>query len=439
MKDRITLAILLILLWAVLFIFQKYTPVQSSIYIVLGFMGLYAFLIQLAQSHQKRWNKRKFSQADLNYKPFISILIPAHNEEFVIKDTVDNILAVDYKDYELIIIDDRSTDRTPEVLKKISEESNGRIKYIIRDKDAFPGKSAVLNDALPQTQGEVICVFDADARIKPDFFNIVLPYIADEDTGAVQARKVISNSGLNLLTRCQDNEYTLDAHFQKGRDCIRGAVELRGNGQLIKKEALIDVDGWNNFTITDDLDLSTRLHLKNWDVRFCTETEVYEEGVQCFLPLVRQRRRWVEGSIRRYLEYFTEVLFSKDISLRVSLDMLAYLSEFVLPLWLLSEWAIQGVKFIRNGGNVLSAVLIIPILCFFFISGLIYSLKKYKKLTFWQAARQAIETGVYMVGIWTPLVTFIVFKIIFTQKTMDWGKTAHGVPKTQDESVEETV
>lgn len=428
MKERITLAVLLITLWILLFIFQKYTPVQSSIYIIIVFMGLYAFMIQIAQSHQKRWSKRKFTQRDLEYKPFISILIPCHNEENVISQTAENMLAIDYADYEVIIIDDRSTDRTADVLKELSEKSGGKLNCHIRAMDAFPGKSAVLNEVLPTTKGEVICVFDADARVKPDFFNKILPYLADEDTGAVQARKVIINKDLNLLTRCQDNEYVLDTHFQKGRDVIRGAVELRGNGQLVKKEALMDVEGWNIHTITDDLDLSTRLHLKNWDVRLCTDTEVYEEGVAEFVPLLRQRRRWVEGSIRRYLEYFIEVLFSKDISLRVSLDMWAYISEFVLPIWLLSEWGIQGIKFIKGGeNNILSSVAVIPILFAFFMSGLIYSLKKYKQLSINQAIKQAIETGIYMILIWTPLVTFIVFKIIFTQKTLDWGKTAHGV------------
>ncbi|MCK7521006.1 MAG: glycosyltransferase family 2 protein [Ignavibacteriales bacterium] len=173
---------------------------------------------------------------------------------------------------------------------KFGAKYSDKVSFYTREKDAFPGKSAVLNEALEKTKGDVICVFDADARVKPDFLKKILPYLSDKDTGAVQARKVIINKNSNFLTRCQNNEYALDTHFQKGRDSIRGAVELRGNGQLIKKEAIIDVNGWNNYTITDDLDLSTRLHLNGWDIRFCIDTQVYEEGILKFTPLLRQRR-----------------------------------------------------------------------------------------------------------------------------------------------------
>ena len=56
-----------------------------------------------------------------------------------------------------------------------------------------------------------------------------------------------------MLTRCQNNEMTMDTHFQVGRDSVKGAVELRGNGELIKRTALEDIDGWNNYTITTTL------------------------------------------------------------------------------------------------------------------------------------------------------------------------------------------
>ena len=435
MKDRFVLGILIILSWAVLIILQKYVPIPSPIYILLGVMVLYALLIQAAQYHQKR-KKRKLIKKGLfekieaekrEYKPFVSILIPAHNEEFVIKDTINNVLAIEYEHFEVIIIDDRSTDNTAKVLEQLSAEYEN-LSCHIRDKAAFPGKSAVLNEILPLTKGDVICVLDADARVKTNFLKKIVPYLADPDVGAAQARKIISNKDFNLLTRCQDNEYALDTHFQLGRDCIKGAVELRGNGQLVKKEALIAINGWNNFTLTDDLDLSTRLHLKGWDIRLCPDVNVYEEGVISFLPLLRQRRRWVEGSIRRYLDYFLDVLCSKEISFRVSIDMWAYIAEFILPIWLVSEDCIQGFKFIKGvENNILVTLSIIPAIALFFVSGLVYSLRKYKRLSLLIAIKQAIETMFYMFIVWVPVVSFIVFKIIFSKRTMDWGKTAHGV------------
>jgi len=435
MKDRLVLAGLLIVSWIILFIFQKYVPFQSAVYLLFGLMTLYLVLIESSQLHQKRKIKKlikkglylgKFT-AEVNYEPFVSIVIPSHNEEKVIRDTIENILAVDYKKFEIIVVDDRSTDNTAEVIRQLSKE-NSRVISHIRENDAFPGKSAVLNEVLPMTKGEIICVFDADARIDPDFLKNILPYLADSEAGAVQARKVILNREKNILTRCQDNEYILDAHFQSGRDSIKGAVELRGNGQLIKKEALYNVGGWNNDSLTDDLDLATRLHLKGWDVRFTEDVNVYEEGITKFFPLLRQRRRWIEGSIRRYFDYFNELLMSKDVSLRVKVDMLCYITEFTLPVWFVSEVFIQGIR-IANGvqDNILYTVMILPALGLFFSLGLIVSIKKHKNFDLWETVKQSTETGVYLMLIWIPLVSYMVFKIIFTKRSLDWGKTDHGV------------
>ncbi len=433
MKDRLTLGLLILLLWVFLFLFQKIIPVQSCLYIVVGFVFLYTAYMNAVFRHHRRKIKKNPPILNTEYQPFVSILIPAHNEEAVITDTVKNILELDYSKFEIIIIDDRSNDNTAQAIKDIEKTYPDRIKAIIRDQDAFPGKSAVLNEAAEISTGEVICIFDADARIKPDFLKALLPYLAPSDVGAVQARKVIANKDHNILARCQNNEYTLDSHFQLSRDSIKGAVELRGNGQLIKLEALKDVGGWNIHTITDDLDLSTKFHLNSWDVRYCTASEVHEEGIINILPLLRQRRRWVEGSIRRYLDYFFDILFSQKISLRASFDMCAYVFEFVLPVWLFSEWFIQSFKFLRgHEHHVWSSLSVAVGVGIFFVAGLMYSLRKYDKLSYWQCFKQSIETGIYMMCIWLPVVTFIVLKIIFAKRTMDWGKTDHGVLKEQE-------
>lgn len=431
MRGRLVLLSIIVGLWLFLFIFQNCVNTFWALVTILTFMALYCSYMYIATKHQARKIRKHPPVINENYKPFITIMIPAHNEGSVIYKTVENILTLDYDKYELILIDDRSEDNTAEVIKKIAEE-HPQIKALIRDKNAFPGKSAVLNDALEMAIGEAILVFDADARIKPDFIKNLLPKLEPEDVGAVQARKVISNRNDNFLTRCQDNEMALDTHFQVGRDAVKGAVELRGNGELIKRVALNDIGGWNNYTITDDLDMSTRMHIKGWDIRFCPDVCVYEEGVLKYIPLIRQRRRWIEGSIRRYLENFWAVLFSKDMSLRVSLDMTAYILEFLLPFWFFSEIGFQIFRFIKYDENqILSSIVISSFLFVFFMTGLFYSLRKYNHLKFIENIKQSFETCIYLVVLWFPIVVFIIFKIIFKEKTMDWGKTAHGQAKEE--------
>lgn len=427
MKDRITLLLIISCLLAFLIIFQNYFKTSYAVIFLICFMALYMLYMYLSIKHQRRKLKKNPPAPNSSYKPFISIMIPCHNEHEVISETVKNILNVDYQNYEIIVIDDRSDDSTPEIIKQL-EAQYDKVRALIRDKDAFPGKSAVLNDAFKIAKGEAILVFDADARIEPDFINILLPKLEPKGVGAVQARKNIINAKQNFLTACQYNEYVFDSYLQIGRDAVKGAVELRGNGEMIKREALVDIGGWNNETITDDLDMSTRLHIKGWDIRFCPDAIVNEEGVICFSALIRQRRRWVEGSIRRYLEFAKDVFFSKDMSLRVGFDLIAYISEFLLPFWLIAEIFIQAFRFVRGyEDSILSSIILLVCTGVFFACGLVYSLIKYSHYDFFKALWHAVVTAIYFVVIWFPIAMFIIFKIIFTKKTMDWGKTQHGV------------
>ena len=237
MKDRITLLLIISCLLAFLVVFQNYFRTSYAVVFLICFMALYMLYMYLSIKHQRRKLRKNPQSKECTYKPFISIMIPCHNEHEVILDTVKNIINVNYNDFELILIDDRSTDDTAQIIKEL-EANNPKIKALIREKTAFPGKSAVLNDALKIAKGEAILVFDADARIEPEFINLLLPKLEPETVGAVQARKTIINAKQNFLTTCQYNEYVFDSYLQIGRDAVKGAVELRGNGEIIKRKAL---------------------------------------------------------------------------------------------------------------------------------------------------------------------------------------------------------
>ena len=426
MKERINLIILIFALWTFLYFFQKHLPSTWATILLMFCMFLYGIYMQIAYKHRKRQQRKHPVDINPTYKPFVSILIPAHNEDTVIEKTVENLTTLDYPNFEIIVIDDRSTDTTAQKIKTLANEYEN-VQALIRDKSAFPGKSAVLNDALSVAKGEAILVIDADAKVEKNFLSQLVPYLEPQDIGAVQARKIIINKDTNYLTRCQNNEYTMDCFIQVGRDSVKGAVELRGNGELIKRTALEDINGWNNYTITDDLDMSTRLQIQGWDIRFIPTVCIYEEGITKMLPLLRQRRRWVEGSIRRYLEHCSEVLVSEKMSLRTGFDMLFYFSEFILPFWMISEIAIQAMGYVKGTqSNILSSLVVTAGVMLAMGSSMWYSLIKYNKQKVLPAFWQAIQTGVYMVIVWFPIVTLIFFKIIFCKKTMDWGKTQHG-------------
>lgn len=429
MKERILLLSIILGLGVFIYIFQSYCNTTFGLAFIMLAIFTYTMFSNVAYKIKTRKLKKHPQVVNETYKPFVSIMIPAHNEDTVIAESIENILQLDYDNFEIIAIDDRSDDNTANVMKDL-EKKYDNVKAFIRPKGAFPGKSAVLNDALPLAKGEAILVFDADARVESDFLKKLIPNLEPKDVGAVQARKVIRNKDVNLLTRCQNNEMTLDTHFQVGRDSVKGAVELRGNGELIKREALDDIHGWNNYTITDDLDMSTRLHIKGWDIRFCKDAIVYEEGVIYLGALYRQRRRWLEGTIRRYLEYAGDILTSKDMSLRTSLDLIAYLAEFIMPAWFFMEVFIRCFKILVKDAPphmLYSSVIIAFALGLGFFISIRYALRRYDNLSRKEALIEAVETSTYLLLLWFPLVIFIGMKILFKKKDMDWGKTSHGL------------
>ncbi|HPT41725.1 MAG TPA: glycosyltransferase family 2 protein [Candidatus Gastranaerophilaceae bacterium] len=221
MRERIVLFAIIFGLGVFLYVFQNYFNTLWGLVFLCCAMLVYAFYMHLATLHKRRQLRKNPQVINENFKPFVTIMIPSHNEEGVISKTVENVLAITYEKFEVIVIDDRSDDNTASVIKDL-EKKYDKVTAMVRPKDAYPGKSAVLNEAMALAKGEAILVFDADARVQPDFLSRLVPHLESEDVGAVQARKVISNKDYNFLTRCQNNEYTLDTHFQVGRDAVKG-------------------------------------------------------------------------------------------------------------------------------------------------------------------------------------------------------------------------
>jgi 1,2-diacylglycerol 3-beta-glucosyltransferase len=361
-----------------------------------------------------------------SWQPWVDIFIPAKNESAVIETTVRKLFQIDYEKFFVWVIDDGSTDDTSKILNRLENEFS-RFKVLRRQFGSVPGKSAALNEALPLSKGEVIAVFDADAYVAPNFFKLILPMLAPERIGAVQAQKKIYDHQKGLLVDCQASEYAVDTYFQMGRDLIGGAVELRGNGQLIKRAALIDVGGWNNKAITDDLDLSMRLLINHWDIRFCPDAYVFEEGVTTLKSLMRQRCRWAEGSMRRYLDYIFPLNSPTRLSLVQRIDTLAFTAYFVVPALMLLEMTSEVVRFatgVPTDGSFLALITIAIFLISqlnFFVAVRIYR----SEIPFWQSMLRSFCAITYAYAHWVPCILISLCQILFGKGASTWHPTEH--------------
>lgn len=359
------------------------------------------------------------------WEPWIDIFIAAKNEARVIENTVRNMFKINYDNFVVWVIDDCSTDHTAAILENLQNEFP-RLRLIKRAYGSHPGKSAALNEALPLSKGEVIAVFDADAYVAPDFFQLMLPVLEPEGIGAVQAQKRIYDYQKGFLVNCQASEYALDTYFQMGRDLIRGAVELRGNGQLVKRAALVDVGGWNNKAITDDLDLSMRLLVNHWDIRFCPHAYVWEEGVTTLKALMRQRCRWAEGSIRRYLDYIFPLNSPTRLSLVERLDTIAFTVLFVVPALMLLEVTSELIHF-STGLPTHGRLFAIISMIIFLISELniFVAIKIYRNMSYWRTFLHSLEVSAYVYLHWIPCIVISLRQIMFGKQASTWHPTEH--------------
>ncbi len=368
--------------------------------------------------------------------PFVSVMVAAKNEEAVIERLVKTLCSLDYPSdrYELWVIDDSSSDRTPVILQALLPHYP-QLRVFNRPAEATGGKSGALNQVLPLTQGDIIAVFDADAQVTPDLFLRVVPLFEQPELGAVQVRKQIANLSRNAWVQGQVVEMALDAFWQQQRIAVGGIGELRGNGQFVRRTALAQCGGWNEETITDDLDLTIRLHLNDWDIACTTYPAVQEEGVTTAIALWHQRNRWGEGGYQRYLDYYQLILRNR-MGFRKTLDMFVFwILQYILPTASIPDTLIAVIRHQPMVYTPLASVSVAMSLL-----GMTLGLRRIRRadrtlvsadqvtrsaagLSF-RTLLQAAYGTIYMLH-WWPVLASTTARMSIRPKRLKWVKTVH--------------
>ena len=268
-----------------------------SLALMLGGYGLRSVM----RAQLQRGSGEAVSAIDPSKLPSLDVVVAARDEEAVVPRLVERLTSLRYPSGQLTtwVIDDGSLDRTPALLDSLAAEHPG-LNVIHRQRNAGGGKSGALNTALERLNGDWLLVLDADAQLQDDLLERLVPYALEGGWSAVQLRKAVIDADRNWLTRSQAMEMALDAVIQSGRLVNGGVAELRGNGQLIKRSVLEASGGFNEDTVTDDLDLSFRLLTHGALVGLLWDPPVQEEAVPGLQALWKQRQRWAEGGLQRF-------------------------------------------------------------------------------------------------------------------------------------------
>ncbi|WP_103669959.1 glycosyltransferase family 2 protein [Pseudanabaena sp. BC1403] len=352
--------------------------------------------------------------------PFFSLLASAKNEEAVIGNLVKNLCQINYPSdrFEVWIVDDNSSDRTSEVLDLLKQKYP-QLKTLRRGDDAQGGKSGALNQVLALTKGDIIGVFDADAQVPADVLRSLVPIFQNQKIGAVQLRKAIANASENWWTAGQSAEMALDWCLQDLRIRVGGVGELRGNGQFVRLAALKDCGGWNEQTITDDLDLTIRLHLCQWDIACLNSPAVQEEGVVTAKQLWHQRNRWAEGGFQRYLDYWNLLLSGKMGFLKTFDASLFYINQYLLTVAFIPD-TIAAIVLRHNP--------MLPAIAGFSLAlssvTMAFGLRRSYQMS-WRSAIWQTTTGMIYMLHWIPVIASVTLRMCILPKRLKWVKTLH--------------
>ena len=433
--DRLLLSGLIIGVWALIRLTEELLP-EKAFYYLPKPLALYAILVFIiAMIIHTMWlaiaqrRKRSTNQIPkVSSYPSVDIFVSIHNEENVIGSTIENLLDLNYPNYSIYLINDHSNDSTKEILDKYLAHFPKKIKVINRlDSNQSAGKAVALNYALRHSQGALIAVFDADAKVDSDFLLKTVPYLDNDSVAGVQSQKRVSNPKVNYLTKLQDNEYCLDNYFQCGKDVIQGNVELRGNGQIIKREVLKEVGFWDEESLTEDLELSTRLTVLGWQIRFCPEAIVFEQAPMNFNSLILQRRRWAEGSLRRYLSNLLKMFGpTKETRWSQQFDAFVFLSQFAVPIWIFLDVISEIARYLKDQETHLTSLMLIAsVIWLITLINLIFGIRIYRKFSWWTSIIRALETNIYFLSVWPLVVLLTVRKVLFSRTKGKWHKTEH--------------
>jgi peptidoglycan-N-acetylglucosamine deacetylase len=248
-------------------------------------------LLPMAIAHARK--RRRLQLAPSSWQPSVSILVPAYNEARVIGKSLEALLQSHYSKYEVIVIDDGSTDRTAQVVQEYS--SDPRIRLVVREHE---GKSRALNAGIQEARGEIVVTTDADTLLDPDFIPRVLTEFEDSRVAAVSGNIKVGNRHF-LLAGWQSIEYITAYNLDRRAYALLNCISvLPGAASAWRRQELLAVGGFAHDTLAEDADLTVRLRRLGLRVGYADRALAWTESPQSVRNFLKQRRRWSYGTLQ---------------------------------------------------------------------------------------------------------------------------------------------
>jgi len=267
---------------------------------------LYMFISPWHDVQMAYWDKKR-ARAVRRYRPLVSVMIPAWNEEVGILDTVQSLLGSTYKKVELIIVNDGSTDNSDKMIREYIEQyyrmnpsSYRRIEIVYHYKQNG-GKGAALNTAIELAKGEILMSIDADCLVMPDTIKNFVRQFANPKVMAAVGNVKVGNTR-TIIGVIQYLEFLFSFYFKKADSLMNTIYIIGGAAGAFRRKALDVVGVYNTKNITEDIDLSLRIQVAGFKIVYASDAVVYTEGASELSSLMKQRLRWKRGRFETFFE-----------------------------------------------------------------------------------------------------------------------------------------
>lgn len=275
--------------------FFSFVRIASFVGIAFGsFRLLFVGLLALAQSILSSFRHRRIGRLARTFTPSVSVIIPAFNEERVVVRTIRSILASRYPHFNIIVINDGSTDRTQFVLQQAFGDHP--LVRIISQENA--GKANALNRGIAETDAPIVVALDADTIFAPQTLRRLVARFVDQRVAAVAGNAKVGNR-VNLLTRWQALEYiTMQNLDRRAFELLNAIVVVPGSVGAWRRNVVLEAGGFLDDTLAEDADLTLRIIRNGWQVAYEDTAIAYTEAPETVRNFVRQRFRWMYGTLQ---------------------------------------------------------------------------------------------------------------------------------------------
>ena len=330
---RLAGAVFLVVRWieqAIIWIFLLGIILMSARVLIIGVLAV--------------WQKlRQRPPAVPGYAPPLAVLIPAYNEEAVIATTVRSVLASDYANFRIIVVDDGSTDGTAALL----EQEFGADPRVTVVKRSNGGKAVALNAAIAMVSEVAFVTIDADTSIAPTALGLLAAHLSDPEVGAVAGNAKVGNR-VNLVTWFQAGEYITSQNLERrALDVLNCITVVPGAIGCWRTAIVRQLGGFNAQTAAEDADLTFLIRRAGFRILYEDGALAYTEAPVTIKALMKQRFRWSYGMVQTVWKH--RDLFGRGGTLgrfalpnilifQIILPLLGPVTDFMLLFALGMEW-----------------------------------------------------------------------------------------------------